>query len=100
MDREDAKRIAPFIQAFGDGKTVQRQDFYGSWTTVHSGDFWESSCNYRIKPEKRKVDVWLNVYADSRKGFHPSRAEADAGRGHGRIACLHIIQEYEEGEGL
>lgn len=50
-------------------------------------------------PEKRTLDVWVNVY----DGILPSyRTKEDADRCaiEPRIACLHVVREYEEGEGL
>lgn len=52
-----------------------------------------------IRP-KRTLDVWVNVYPDRCGGGHETRAVADQHASSGRIACLHITREYEEGEGL
>jgi len=51
-------------------------------------------------PEKRKVEMWVNMNANG--SFEVFRQKSDAGKyalSH-RIACLHIVREYEEGEGL
>jgi hypothetical protein len=100
MDREHAKDMLPIIKAFVDGKEIEFKSDIAGWVSLPSLQFIHAPDRYRIKPEKRKVDVWLNVYAKNPQCVHASRAEADASRGPGRIACLHIIQEYEEGEGL
>ncbi len=50
--------------------------------------------------EKRVVDGWLNVYPDDDAYFYFTKEEADNGASDDRIACLHIRQKYEEGEGL
>lgn len=46
-----------------------------------------------------RVDVWLNVYEYGVSGFHDSRELADAFSGVSRLACIHIVQDVEEGEG-
>lgn len=52
-------------------------------------------------PQKRTLDVWVNVYADGTTGsVRNSKEDADYHRLHNRIACLHIVREYTEGEGL
>jgi hypothetical protein len=55
-----------------------------------------------IKPEKLVLEGWLNVYSDGVRGNgpYPSKEYADRVGNSGRIACLHIRQEYKRGEGL
>lgn len=52
-----------------------------------------------VKP-KRTLDMWVNVYRDETEVMHKSREDADLHADADRIACLHIVREYEEGEGL
>jgi len=52
-------------------------------------------------PQHRTLDVWVNVLEE---GFgYPTKEAAHAAvqrNGWKSIACLHIIREFEEGEGL
>jgi len=50
-------------------------------------------------PEKRKLEMWVNVYDDNGYTSHCNKHYADLLKAK-RIACLHIVREYEEGEGL
>lgn len=50
---------------------------------------------------KRKVEFWVNVMRDGACGMNWSTLEeANSYATDDRIACLHIVREYEEGEGL
>ncbi len=52
-----------------------------------------------VRP-KRTLDVWLNIYDHRGPGAHISKEHADDLQGLLRVACLHIVREYEEGDGL
>ncbi len=44
---------------------------------------------------------WVNVFDEGGLGAYHSKEHADNLPSlYARIACLHIVQEYEEGEGL
>ncbi len=49
-------------------------------------------------PIKRKVEFWVNTFDDDFMVWY-TKEQAD-GHNRGRIACLHFVREYEEGEGL
>ena len=51
-----------------------------------------------VKPV-RVLEMWVNVYPKLRPSTHMNPHYADS-HGAGRIACLHIRQEYTEGDGL
>jgi hypothetical protein len=51
-----------------------------------------------VKPV-RVLEMWVNVYPRDRPSTHMNPHHAD-NHGAGRIACLHIRQEYTEGDGL
>lgn len=57
---------------------------------------------YHLTPPKKQADFWVNVYSDSSMGgVYFSKEEADCGCYRtDRIACLRIVRDYEEGEGL
>lgn len=53
MDRQQAKKLLPIIQAFAEGKVIQTINASGEWVDIHKPLF---SCNcsmYRIKPKSR-----------------------------------------------
>jgi len=51
-------------------------------------------------PEKRVYEAWVNIYSCGDSVVLDSRREADEAASPERIACIHIKQEYTEGEGL
>lgn len=53
MNREQAKVLLPFIQAFAEGKEVQTKKGDGSWYSPANLAFDGKPENYRIKPEPR-----------------------------------------------
>jgi hypothetical protein len=68
----------------------------GKWNAAMNSD-----CDLiEVKP-KRTLDVWLNVYSNNGLSMpHMTKENADASARTDRLACIHIVQEYEEGEGL
>ena len=52
MTRKNAKELLPIIQAFAEGKSIQRINSLGEWSDV-TGDvlFYCNPEDYRIKPE-------------------------------------------------
>jgi hypothetical protein len=52
-------------------------------------------------PEKHTLDLWVNHYPGGYYSSHTTRELADNFLTSAeRIACLHIVREFEEGEGL
>ena len=49
MNRNQAKEILPFIQAFAEGKEIQQTDGY-DWYDLDDPDFMANGNSYRIKP--------------------------------------------------
>ena len=68
MTRTDAKDLLPIIQAFAEGKTIQRINSLGEWSDV-TGDvlFYCNPEDYRIKPEpeyrpfKNQEECWQEM---------------------------------------
>lgn len=55
----------------------------------------------RKKPEKKVFEQWINIYTGEENwSDYNTRKEADDAAAPARIACIHIKQEYVEGEGL
>lgn len=50
MNREHAKALLPFMQAFSEGKTIQFKS-NGKWVDLDSASFMLTPERYRIKPE-------------------------------------------------
>jgi len=88
------------IVSEGEDGVLRTHQTNGKW------GIWDDKDNYDLIniPEKRKLEMWVNVYGG--KDFchpsvgHYSKTKADESASNGRIACLHIVREYEEGEGL
>lgn len=70
------------------------------WT--ENGEHYSNLPNMRLVPlnKKSKTFLWANVYNTGNAFTHESREIADSNSGEGRIACVKILIEYEEGEGL
>lgn len=68
MTRKNAKELLPIIQAFAEGKSIQRINSLGEWSDV-TGDvlFYCNPEDYRIKPEpeyrpfKTKEECWQEM---------------------------------------
>ena len=52
-----------------------------------------------VKPRIKRTE-WLNVYPLGSTRAYLSKAEADASAGLRRVACIPIVIDCEEGEGL
>ena len=68
MTRKNAKELLPIIQAYAEGKSIQRINSLGEWSDV-TGDvlFYCNPEDYRIKPEpeyrpfKTKEECWQEM---------------------------------------
>ncbi len=83
--------------------------FEGDW----SAETWQSDGSYdkirnidgstfdliEVKPRIQR-EVWVNVYRDNKCGAYASREMADACCAMDRIACVKLVIDCEEGEGL
>lgn len=50
MTREEAKEFAPILQAYAEGKTIQRKCRDNEWVDCITPSFSEKPKDYRIKP--------------------------------------------------
>ena len=60
MNQQNAHEYLPQVQAMADGKTIQYND-EGDW--MDTTELMTRACTpecYRIKPEPRTFDIWLN----------------------------------------
>lgn len=84
-----------------------------TWNADGSDSTMPSSFDLINTPQHRTLDVWVNVYKDSDGHLpdqvgRPTRSLNEAARdaamqdGHGwtRIACLNIVRDFTEGDGL
>ena len=68
MNRENAKKLLPIIQAFSEGQTIQHKDYSGDWINVDNPSFGFDADNYRIKPQP--VECWLIVISKDSHVVH------------------------------
>lgn len=56
MDRVRAKELAPIIQAYGEGKSIEtRVSHIAPWIELSVPPEWSDNQDYRIKPEPRPM---------------------------------------------
>ena len=74
------------------------------WTA--NGGYLSAHCEtdpfdlIEVKPRIQR-EVWVNVYPDGLLCYHDNRIAADrSGKACGRIACVKLVIDCEEGEGL
>jgi hypothetical protein len=76
-----------------------------SWYTAHGGYYDEGVSNVHdlieVRPRHKRT-VWMNVYKQSATIWDSKEhADARADRAsYGRIACIKVDLDFEEGEGL
>jgi hypothetical protein len=78
MTRQRAKEFAPIVEAWGNGKAIQRrQHEKESWEDVEIEDpyFGTNGWFYRIKPEPRRLLVLFNDNGGVDKVFGPGPAD-------------------------
>ncbi len=89
--------IVALVGAPGESEYVQR--------------FTKDGCAYRNVPlphdlinvpEKRTLDIWVNIYSDEDDiaTCFPSVALARKWAHRDRVSCVHIVHEYVVGEGM
>lgn len=86
------------------GQILQRDGEWDHNTWTANGNFYSDTSVrtddlIEVKPV-RVFERWVNIYANGTTPCHSMRQDADRNAGKDRIACLHIRQEYKEGEGL
>jgi len=77
----------------------------GSWivTAWSKEGCWSSGYSINnlveVKPRIQR-EMWLNVYNGRLCTGYPSREESDRASSYDRIACVKVVIDCEEGEGL
>ena len=69
MNREEAKKLAPFIEAFGNGEDIQISSSTGKWTSVEQFFFSNDIDNCRIKPKPREWIINVDCDGDVTDGY-------------------------------
>lgn len=68
MNREEIKEAVKVMEAYADGKKVQKQNINGLWIDCDNPKFDWASFNYRIKPEpkhrpfKTQEECWNEMH--------------------------------------
>lgn len=75
MNRKQAKKILPVIQAFAEGKTIEQKDGFGNWIIIADPEFRCPAYTYRIKhelkyrPFKDVEECWAEMQKHSPFGW-------------------------------
>ena len=83
MTREEIKEAAKVMEAYADGKKVQKQDINGLWIDCDNPMFDWASFNYRIKPGpkyrpfKSQEECWNEMLKHQPFAFLSSANEYD-----------------------
>lgn len=106
MNSQNAAQYLPLVKALAEGKTIQMNAGNKNspdWDDLHGGSiiFGDEPSFYRIKPERKTITGFVNVYpGDIGTSIHRDKDLAKIGGSPRRIACVPITITYEEGEGL
>ena len=100
MTREEAKKLAPIIKAFGDGEDVQSLTHFPipdkyDWITAPGNPSFDPRKQWRIKP--KPVECFVIVHSDGSLGSctWASRSEAAlvADMGTMRVAHMREVED-------
>lgn len=99
MNKTDAAKLWPIIQAFGEGKTIQfKSPTYDRWEDIHTSmtvGFGYAPEHYRIKPEPRVV--YINKWSKKRYG-HPTEEDARRAARGSEEKYEYIAKKFVEAE--
>lgn len=68
MNQERAKALIPILEAYAQGKTVQRKSSEGEWRDVSPDSktvMFLLEQEHRIKPELNEIRVWLATWVET-----------------------------------
>jgi len=60
MNKDNAHKFLPLVQALADGKTIQFEHIDGHWEDGVNLEFGFDAKSYRIKPEPRTWKIWAH----------------------------------------
>ena len=97
MNKDNAHKYLPFVQALVEGKTIQEKTVtLHAWDDLIDPHFDRKPENYRIKPEPRVI--WLNEYPDQSIIWsepQATKADADEAAERQRIRCVKFVECLE-----
>ena len=79
MTREEARAAIKVMEAYANGKKIQRTDLDGNWFDCENPNFDWASFNYRIKPEpkyrpfKTQEECWQEMLKHDEFGWVKSK---------------------------
>ena len=85
------------------GAVQSKDGWWGQCSWYQNGKFFDGPHDHEldlieVRPRHKRT-VWLNIYREYEAGPYKSRSEADFSDV-GRIACIKVGLDFEEGEGL
>lgn len=97
MDREFYFKNLDLIKKWGEGQTVQYKEGK-NWVDIDSPRF-NPAIKYRIKPTRKTVKRWVNIYNDEVRGLYLFKSRQSANFvGCGKaIACVEVDISWVEG---
>lgn len=81
MDRQQAKKLIPIMQAYVEGKPIEFKNYKGEWVESEQLAFNKSIENYRIKPEpkyhpfKNEEECWAEMQKHQPFGWLKSKID-------------------------
>ena len=85
MTREEARAAIKVMEAYANGKKIQRTDLDGNWFDCENPNFDWASFNYRIKPEPKyrpfrtQEECWEEMHKHSDFGWLKSKRTGSVG---------------------
>ena len=92
MNKTDAHLYLPLVQALADGNTLQCKDITGEWIDLLNVTLAGEPQHYRIKPEPRVWEVWIDQYGYMQSTGHLSKPPT----GWTRIKVIEILPENKQ----
>lgn len=88
MNRERAKKLAPIIKGYAEGKVVQYL-VNDTWTTIVNPGF-SADREYRLKPELR--EFWINKYKNGVMYVHKDERSAVCSKIEGAVETIRVVE--------
>lgn len=85
MTREEARAAIKVMEAYANGKKIQRTDLDGNWFDCENPNFDWASFNYRIKPEPKyrpfrtQEECWNEMHKHPDFGWLKSKGTGSVG---------------------
>lgn len=93
MNKNNARKYLPLVQALADGKVIQMLEGHGYWVDMVEISSEIPASLYRIKPEPR--EIWVNRYPDgTESGRYESKrlAEVNSGYSAKQVCYREVIE--------